>query len=245
MRTEPRILTAGDSALVVEFGDRIDPAINREVRALWRAVERAALPGVVELQPTYRSLLVCFDPLEADVDRLRARLLEIDRQKDEAGEDAPRVIEVPTSYGGEFGPDLAFVARHNGLAEDEVVAIHSAASYLVYMLGFSPGFPYLGGMPERIAAPRLDTPRTSIPAGSVGIAQRQTGIYPVESPGGWRLIGRTPLPLFDPERDPPALFEPGDTIRFVRVSAKEYRAIEARVRAGSWRPAAARPGSTA
>ncbi len=120
------------------------------------------------------------------------------------------MVEIPTAYGGAFGPDLGFVAAHNGLAEDEVVAIHSGTDYLVYMMGFSPGFTYLGGLSERIAAPRLDTPRTAIPAGSVGIAQMQTGIYPVESPGGWRLIGRTPVPLFDPSRDPPVLVDAGD-----------------------------------
>lgn len=231
-----RILPAGDAALVVEFGDRVDPALNREVRELWRALEREAIPGIVELVPTYRSLLVCYDPLVAAPDDLRARLLEIDRRKGDLDLGAPRVIRVPTVYGGEFGPDLPFVARHNKLTEAEVVDLHAGADYLVYMLGFSPGFPYLGGMSPRIATPRLATPRAVIPAGSVGIAQQQTGIYPVESPGGWQLIGRTPLRLFDAERRPPALFEAGDFIRFVPVSEAEYRAIDDRLRGGSWEP---------
>ena len=143
---------------------------------------------------------------------------------------APRVVEIPTAYGGDFGPDLPFVASHNGLSEADVVSIHAGADYLVYMMGFSPGFPYLGGMSERIATPRLTTPRTVIPAGSVGIAQAQTGVYPVESPGGWQLIGRTPIPLFDASRHPPVIVEPGDSIRFVPIGADEYDAIAARAR---------------
>jgi inhibitor of KinA len=230
--TKLRILLAGDAALVVEFGDRVDPALNREVRELWRAIERAQIPGVLDLVPAYRSLLVSYDPLAADPDELRVRLLEIDRQKRSLDLGSPRLIQVPTAYGGEFGPDLAFVARHNGLTEAEVIEIHAGTDYLVYMLGFSPGFPYLGGMSPRIATPRLATPRLAIPAGSVGIAQQQTGIYPVESPGGWQLIGRTPLRLFDSGRQPPALLEAGDTIRFVPVAPEEYAEIERRVRAG-------------
>lgn len=240
--SEPRILLAGDSALVVEFGDRIDPSLNREVRELWRALERESLPGVVELVPTYRSLLVGYDPLVVDADDLQGRILEIDRHKGDLDLGAPRVIHVPVVYGGEFGPDLPFVARHAGLTEAEVIAIHSGAEYLVYMLGFSPGFPYLGGMSPRIAAPRLATPRTVIPAGSVGIAQQQTGIYPVESPGGWQLIGRTPLRLFDAGRRPPTLFEAGDAIRFVGVGEDAYREIAGRVLDGSWDPGTAATG---
>ncbi len=230
--TAPRILLAGDAALVVEFGDRVDPALNREVRALWRAAERAAIPGVLDLVPTYRSLLVSYDPLTTDPDELRERLLEIDAEKGSLDPAASRLVRVPTAYGGEFGPDLPFVARHNGLTEAEVIEIHSGTDYLVYMLGFSPGFPYLGGMSPRIATPRLTTPRLAIPAGSVGIAQQQTGIYPVESPGGWQLIGRTPLRLFDSGRQPPALLEAGDSVRFVPISPEEYFEIERGVRSG-------------
>ena len=236
MSVQPRILVAGDAALVVEFGDGIDPAVNGEVRSLWRAVEHAAIPGIVDLVPTYRSLLVCYDPLEIPAGELEARLLATNREKGELALEAPRLIEVPTVYGGDFGPDLPFVAAHTGLTEAEVVEIHAGTDYLVYMLGFSPGFPYLGGMSERIATPRLKTPRTAIPAGSVGIAQQQTGIYPVASPGGWQLIGRTPLRLFDAVRQPPALFEAGDSIRFVPIDERRYREIEQQV---------ARPGQPA
>lgn len=218
----PRYLPAGDQGLVVEFGDSIDPAINRRVRDLFVALQAAAIPGVMDLLPTYRSLLVTYDPLSLPPDELRERIERLESHGDSTPVPAPRVLEVPTCYGGEFGPDLAFVASHNHLSEDEVVAIHSGTDYLVYMMGFSPGFPYLGGMSKRIATPRLTTPRTAIPAGSVGIAQTQTGIYPVESPGGWQLIGRTPVVLFDARRDPPVLIEAGDSIRFVPITRAEY-----------------------
>ncbi len=218
----PRYLPAGDQGLVVEYGDAIDPATNRRVRDLFLALHAASIPGIVDLVPTYRSLLVNYDPLQLAPDGLRHALERIEVGLATAPVPAPRIVEVPTAYGGELGPDLPFVASHNNLSEDEVVRIHSGTDYLVYMMGFSPGFPYLGGMSERIATPRLKTPRTAIPAGSVGIAQTQTGIYPVESPGGWQLIGRTPVTLFDASRQPPVLVEAGDYIRFVPVSRDEY-----------------------
>jgi KipI family sensor histidine kinase inhibitor len=242
MAAEPRFLVAGDAALIVEFGDAIDPAINRRVRGLFLSAEGAHLAGVRDLVPTYRSLLVSYDPLQATFATLRERLSNLEAHLDDAPVPPPRVVEIPTAYGGTFGPDLGFVAAHNGLAEDEVVAIHSGADYLVYMMGFSPGFTYLGGLSERIAAPRLETPRTAIPAGSVGIAQMQTGIYPVESPGGWRLIGRTPVSLFDPSRHPPVVVDAGDYIRFVPVTPDEYARTLDAVRQGAW---AARVRTTA
>jgi inhibitor of KinA len=232
----PRYLVAGESALVVELGDEIDPEINRRVRELFLAVETAGLPGVRDLLPTYRSLLVSYDPRQTTFDALVARLRAIEADRTGAAIPAPRVVEIPTAYGGAFGADIGFVAEHNGLSQAEVVAIHSGRDYLVYMMGFSPGFPYLGGMSERIAAPRLETPRTVIPAGSVGIAQQQTGVYPVESPGGWQLIGRTPVPLFDPSRVPPVVVEAGDWIRFVPIEPQEYSAIERAIQAGTWSP---------
>lgn len=232
----PRYLPAGDQGLVVEFGNAIDPAVNRRVRDLVVALEAAPVAGVTDLVPTYRSLLVAYDPLRVTLDALKAEVARLLSHQGEAPVPPPRTLEVPTVYGGDFGPDLAFVASHNGLSADEVVAIHSGTDYLVYMMGFSPGFPYLGGMSERIAAPRLDTPRTAIPAGSVGIAQTQTGIYPVESPGGWRLIGRTPIALFDASRRPPALVEAGDFVRFVPIAADEYERVRAAVATGAWQP---------
>ena len=217
MYDEPRFLTAGDRAMVVELGDSISPETNRRVHGLVRALEGHAIPGIVDLVPTYRSLLVLYNPLLSSFDGLRETVASLDSEAADAGKEEPNVVEVPTVYGGEHGPDLDFVAEHNGLSPDEVVEIHSGTDYPVYMLGFTPGFPYLGGMSEKLHTPRLATPRTVTPGGSVGIAEAQTGVYPVQSPGGWRIIGRTPLALFDPEREPPSLLNAGDVVRFVPV----------------------------
>jgi inhibitor of KinA len=228
----------GESGLVVELGDAIDPGLNARVRWLAGALgERLAKDGV-ELVPTYRSLLVIHDPLRLPRARL-VRLVQTLAAKlpREASAEAPtRLVRVPACYGGELGPDLDFVAGHHHLRPEEVIALHSEATYLVYMLGFTPGFPYLGGMTPRLATPRLPTPRARLPAGSVAIGGAQTGIYPVESPGGWRLIGRTPLRLFDPDAPAPFLLAAGDRLRFVPVSRAEYDAIAARVAAGTYRP---------
>ena len=215
MYDEPKFLTAGDRAMVVELGDSISPETNRRVHGLVLALESRALPGIVDLVPTYRSLLVLYNPLLSSFESLRELIGSLDDQADDAGKEAPNVVEVPTVYGGEHGPDLDFVAEHNGLSPEEVVELHSGADYPVYMLGFTPGFPYLGGLSEKLHTPRLATPRTVTPGGSVGIAEGQTGVYPVQSPGGWRIIGRTPLALFDPEREPPSLLNAGDVVRFV------------------------------
>lgn len=218
----PRYLPAGDAALVVEFGDRIDEAINRRVHVLAHLLAQDPTPGLGEAVPTYRSVLVHYDPLQLGGDDI-ARLVEERLQRvEEAPLPQPRTVEIPTVYGGEFGPDLEFVAEHNGLDVEEVIRFHSSVDYLVYMLGFTPGFPYMGGMPIAIATPRLETPRPHVPAGSVGLAGQQTGIYPIESPGGWQIIGRTPLVLFDPHRDPPALLAAGDRVRFVPISKAEF-----------------------
>ncbi len=216
---EPRLLLAGDSALVVEFGDEISLEVNRKVHALADALGKASLPGLGEAVPTYRSLLIHYDPLRLSCDEVKAFVSEVLQTCEEKLPLKPRVVEIPVVYGGESGPDIEFVAEHSGLfSVEEVIRLHSGAAYTVYMLGFAPGFAYLGGMPEAIATPRLETPRTLVPAGSVGIAGEQTGIYPIATPGGWRLIGRTPLKLFDPEHDPPTLLKAGDTVRFVPIS---------------------------
>ncbi len=215
MYDEPKFLPAGDRAMVVELGDSISPETNRRVHGLVRALEGRALPEIVDLVPTYRSLLVLYNPVLSSFDGLREMVASLDDDTADAGKEAPNVVEVPTVYGGAHGPDLDFVAEHNGLSPEEVVEIHSGADYPVYMLGFTPGFPYLGGLSEKLHTPRLATPRTVTPGGSVGIAEAQTGVYPVQSPGGWRIIGRTPLALFDPEREPPSLLNAGDVVRFV------------------------------
>jgi KipI family sensor histidine kinase inhibitor len=221
---------AGDQGLVVEIGEGIDETVNRNVHALALALERRHLAGIVDLIPTYRSLLVNYDPLRVGLCELKNAVADAAAGLDAISLPTPRSVEIPTCYGGQYGPDLPFVAEHNHLTEDEVVAIHTSGAYRVFLMGFIPGFTYLGGMSPRIATPRLQTPRTSIPAGSVGIAQQQTGIYSVESPGGWQLIGRTPARLFDPFRTPPTLVEPGDAITFVAVDERRYRQLEERAR---------------
>lgn len=226
MRATPRFLPAGDRVLIAEFGDGIDEGVNTLVHHVARAVSRASLPGVIEVVPTYRSLAIHVDPLVLSQQELRACVLDASSRPDTRFAAPPRTIEVPVVYGGEHGPDLADVAAHAGLPEEEVVAIHAGGQYRVYMMGFTPGFPYLGGMSPRIAAPRLATPRQRVPGGSVGIAAGQTGIYPTASPGGWRLIGRTPARLFDPQRTPPALLDAGDFVRFVPIDAARYAEIE-------------------
>jgi len=217
-----RYRDSGESCLVVELGDAIDVALNRQVRALGLALEQARVKGVLEAVPTYRSLAIYCDPLTIDRDALKAQVLSLYSSLEDVGDQTPRVVEIPTVYGGEYGPDLEFVARHSGLSRDEVVRLHSEPLYHVYMLGFMAGFPYLGDLAERLAVPRLSTPRLTVKAGSVGIGGRQTGIYSVESPGGWRIIGRTPLRLFDPSAEAPTVILPGDKVRFVRIEPHEY-----------------------
>jgi inhibitor of KinA len=217
MASRPRFLLAGDAALVVEFGDAIDLEINRRVHALACALVENPLPGLGEAVPSYRSLLVHYDPLRLSCAEVESFVSEALQRCEDAPLPEPRLVEIPTVYGGERGPDIGFVAEHNGLTVADVIRLHAEATYTVYMLGFTPGFPYLGGLPDALATPRLETPRQRVPAGSVGIAGAQTGVYPLATPGGWRLIGWTPLTLFDPARMPPALLHPGDRVRFVPV----------------------------
>lgn len=232
----PRFLPGGDRALFIEFGDAIDPELNRRVRSLLLAIQQAKPPGLVETVPTYRSLLVYYEPREIRPQDLKARLELLIGKAVAGGLPEPKVTELPVVYGGEYGPDLDFVAEHNGLSPEEVIHLHAGQAYLIYMLGFIPGFAYLGGMSARIATPRLASPRAKIPAGSVGIAGNQTGIYPADSPGGWRLIGRTPVEVFHTEQEPPALLKMGDYVRFVPVTAQEFRRIREEVKQGTYRP---------
>ena len=235
MYERPLFVPAGDQALVVELGNEISPEVNRLVRNLALAIERAAIEGVLDIVPTYRSLLVCYEPMAISAGELQAALEQVEQTLDETTLEKPRIVHIPTLYGGAYGPDIDFVAEQAGLTTAEVIRLHSTTDYLVYMMGFSPGFPYLGGLCERLATPRLEKPRPEIPAGSVGIAGSQTGVYPLASPGGWRLIGRTPLKLFDAHRETPALLTAGDYVRFVPVSTEdEYGGIEQLVRAGKY-----------
>ena len=241
----------GDRALLVRLGDSIDAATHRRVRALCARLEARPPPGLTEYVPAYASVAVHYAPAalppgraphQQTADALGAAL----SARDDAEPPPPRVVELPVLYGGEAGPDLEELARHHGLTPEEVVRLHTAGDYLVYMLGFAPGFPYLGGLDERLATPRRATPRTHVPAGSVGIGGAQTGVYPIDSPGGWHLIGRTPLRLFDPQADPPTLLRMGDRVRFVRqdsgftdgLPATGCRLPANPGVAGSWKPVA-------
>ena len=194
--------------------------------------------GIDAVVPTYRSLMIYFNPLQVSRNEIKNRVEKIHTgmSADLSEEQQSRVVYIPTCYGGEFGPDLPFVANHTGLEPAEIIRIHASTAYKLYMIGFTPGFPYLGGMSEKIAAPRLEKPRTCIPAGSVGIAGTQTGLYPMESPGGWQLIGRTPIRVFNPEAENPFIYAAGDYLKFEPVTAEEYAAIEADVRDGRFVP---------
>ncbi len=217
----PALEALGDRALLVRFGDRIDPRLNDEVHALAGRIRGAALPGVVDLVPAYASLALHYEPAAwaggpgSPFEALCAALAPLVAGGGSAAAAASRQVLIPVRYGGEFGEDLAEVAALTGLDEQAVIARHTAGRYRVHMLGFTPGFAYLGGLDPALAVPRRATPRLRVPAGSVGLAGIQTGIYPCTSPGGWRLIGRTSLPLFDPAAAEPCLLQPGDEVRFV------------------------------
>ena len=219
------IVPAGDKALAIKVGDTISPEINLAVRNLSVILENQQIPAVLDIVPTYCSILINYDPLISSLDELSIKIKDLGKNINDSTVGSPRTIEIPTVYGGIYGPELGYVAQFNGLTELQVIDIHSGTDYLVYAMGFTPGFTYLGGLSDKIVTPRLQTPRTEIPAGSVGIAEQQTGIYPIESPGGWQLIGRTPVNLFDPTKSPPVIVEPGDYIRFVPISSEEYERI--------------------
>lgn len=234
MKENIKYLPSGDSALVMELGNEIKKEINSEIRRIVAALKENKILGILDILPTYRSILINYDPMVHTFGEMVELLKKLDIEEQEGKEETLRLIEIPTLYGGEYGPDMAFVAEHAGLTEEEVVNIHTGRDYLVYMMGFSPGFTYLGGMDERIATPRLKTPRLKIPAGSVGIAAKQTGMYPSESPGGWQLIGRTPLKLYDEKRTPPVFIQAGDYIRYVAVDEKTFETIAQEVQKGSF-----------
>ena len=209
----------GDSCLVVRLGTGIDAATSRAVAAAIASLAAAALPGVIDITPTFNSVAVVFDPLRACPGDLSAAIQARLRRLEVVVPATGAIVEIPVAYGGDDGPDLAAVAAHARLDPEEVVRLHAAADHVVGMIGFAPGFPYLLGLPAALAIPRRATPRTRVPAGSVAIAERQTGIYPRTSPGGWHVIGRTPRAMFDADRDPPALLRAGDVVRFVPVAS--------------------------
>jgi KipI family sensor histidine kinase inhibitor len=228
-----RFLLSGDTAVTVEFGDRIDRVLSEAVLRLNAFVRAANLPGVVETVPTFRSLAVHYDPLATDSGDL---IPAIEKLIDGGRGDRKQsnLWRVPACYATSHAPDLADVARRTGLSTDEIVRLHSGTRFHIYMLGFAPGFPYMGDLPEAIVLPRRNDPRTRVPAGSIAIAAGMTAVYPVESPGGWHLIGATPIRLFDPRWPRPALLNPGDTVRFEPISVREFDAIRTAVAADAY-----------
>jgi inhibitor of KinA len=209
-----KIILASDSSLLVVFGNAISPELHERVIALFHAFQARHDPRIRNLHPGYASLLIDFDPLRLTHDELASDIQQLASTNYSATGSSANIVTIPVCYDVEFGPDLLDVAQHAGLPPEEVIRLHSGVTYLVYFLGFSPGFVYLGGLPEILHTPRLATPRPSIAGGSVGIAGSQTGIYPVDSPGGWKLIGRTPVRMFDPEATPPTRLQPGDSMTF-------------------------------
>lgn len=221
-----KILTAGDSSLLVEFGKEISPDINRRIAATVQLMREQNIEGVVDVIPAFCSLLINYDPRVIRYEQMKKRIEGLVSVDVRTGDQTRKIFEIPVLYGGEYGPDLPYIAEHAGLSQEDVIRIHSSADYLIYMLGFLPGFCYLGGLDERIHTPRLANPRIKIPAGSVGIGGSQTGIYPLDSPGGWQLMGMTPVKTYDPNRDVPILVQAGEYIRFVPIDEAEYRRIQ-------------------
>jgi inhibitor of KinA len=220
----------------VELGEEISAEVNTRVRALEYLVDQKALPGVVETVPSYRSLLVYYDPSVVGYDALCAQLAALAEQATTTAMPPAREVELPCCYEGELGADLEAAAARLGLSVDELVALHAGADYLVYFIGFTPGLPYMTGAPERLTIPRLDTPRVKVPAGSVAIGGTQCCVYSVESPGGFWLLGRTPVRLYDPDAAEPILLRPGDRVRFRPIDRRQFDDVAMRVAAGRFRP---------
>jgi len=221
-----RIVAAGDAALVIEFEERIDPAIAARGAALADALDAAHISGVRDVVPTFRSVAVYFDPMKTDATALVQVIENIVRKTAASPSIKGNPIEIPVCYGGDFGPDLSRVAEFGRVSEAEVIELHSAITYHVMMLGFMPGFAYMATVDPRIAAPRLDSPRRHVARGSVGIAKAQTGIYPGDTPGGWQVIGRAPVRPFDMSRPDPFLFRAGDEVRFVPIGFEEFAQLD-------------------
>lgn len=231
-----RFLPAGDLAVSVELGEEISVEVNTRVRALEYLVHQKAVPGVVETVPTYRALLVYYDPSMVGYGALCAQLGALAEQATTTAMPPAREVELPCCYEDDLGPDLEAAARRLELSVDELVRLHAGAEYVVYFIGFTPGLPYMTGAPQQLNIPRLDTPRVKVPAGSVAIGGIQCCVYSVDSPGGFWLLGRTPVRLYDPDAAEPILLKPGDRVRFRRIERREFDDLAARVAAGRYRP---------
>ena len=229
MLPAPRFVPMGDQALIAEFGDSVDAALSARIAALAQRLRESRPIGVRDIVPAYTTLALHYDPAAfgagaSPYETLIATVESGLKTQTAAPQPPGRQIEIPVCYGGAFGEDLEALAQSHNLSVEDVIAIHSGATYYVHMLGFVPGFAYLGGLDARLATPRLATPRPHVPAGSVGIGGAQTGVYPLDTPGGWQIIGRTPLQLFKPDAMPPSLLDAGDAVRFVPIGAQEFAA---------------------
>ena len=229
-----KIMPAGDRGMVAEFGNVISIQINDQVQQLKKCLSNEQIQGVLELQPTFRSLMIYYDPLKISYEELEKRVRILGSAETLKNHKKKRILKIPCCYGARFGLDLRDMEKHTGLDRDEIIAIHSSVDYRIYMMGFLPGFVYLGGLDSRIEMPRLSTPRVKIPAGAVGIGGNQTGVYPVASPGGWRLIGGTPVEFYDAGRQEPILRRAGEYIRFVPVSLDDYYDIRRMIVKGEY-----------
>ena len=224
--TYPKILPSGDCAVTVEFSDYISEEVNRRIRSFYETIRSKKIKGITDIVPTFRSVLISYDPRYISYQTLCTQLKTHLNDTSSVENKKKRIVTIPVCYDEEYGPDLKFVAEHAGLSEEEVIKIHTSRDYLVYMLGFQPGFPYLGGLDERIFTPRLTVPRVQIRAGSVGIGGEQTGLYPLASPGGWQIIGTTPVKAYNPQKTPSIPYEAGDYIRFCPISKERFTEIE-------------------
>ena len=229
--SETRVLASGDTVLILEFGERIDPHLSRRVNALDQALRRAPPAGVIETVPTFRSLAIHYDPDRISFEALTGKLHELAEETSEAAAQT-RLWRIPACYDAEFGPDLREIGERAALTPEQVIECHASRRYLVYMMGFLPGFPYMGNVAEPIALPRRERPRTRVPKGSVAVATEMTAVYTLESPGGWHILGRTPVRFFDIERAHPALLAPGDEVKFEPISREDYEAIRKQLSEG-------------
>ena len=227
-------LQNGDTAITVCFENEISKEVNGFVTSFTCAVEQKGIKGVIELIPAFNSVTVLYDSTVTSAGTLKIKLERIIKKLGNSQQSSAVLYKIPVCYEEEFSPDMKNVEAHTGLSREEIIEIHSSTDYLIYMLGFLPGFAYLGEMDKRLATPRLDSPRVEISRGAVGIGGEQTGIYPVASPGGWQLIGRTPVLVYDREREKPILYKSGDYIRFVPISRNEYFEIEKAVQGGTY-----------
>lgn len=220
------IIPLGDLAVRISFGNSIKEETNGRIRQFILKLEKERIPGIIEWVPAYTSVTIYYEPEQTSYETMKRKLEIVNQAQEESHLTQPSVYEIPACYGGEFGPDLPYVAEYHGLSEQEVINLHADREYLIHMMGFMPGFPYLGGMPDEIAVPRLEQPRFSVLPGSIGIGGSQTGIYPADVPSGWRIIGATPIRLYKPEKEEPFLLSAGNYIKFVPIDQEEYLKIK-------------------